>query len=386
MAHCESNSSLDAIDKEMSDIMWATWAQMDTDMHEATVKANGVKEAEEVQESLNDKTTNHMQPPPSPTESTCSSLFEDDEEQTLTPEKQAFGPEQQASTTTGEHLIMELSTVMAEQEPLPNHKVTCSHETNGVPQGLQGELPAKSKRQNRKDCDWPEINWEDYFDFPLDEYIPLDPPMLTWQGTEPSHTVEVSVHEAKKPHLPVENITQQVGGYHLANETARQVEESQISQPAHHVEKTKVHESVHQVNQPTPEVQEVHRVTQSVLHVDQLGRQLCPSRRVQPLQHVEQPLQRAQQKGFLNPACDPDRSPSFASGDEVQKNVVIAPREAATYLVPEGQSVHGLAGLFGLTLPEVKSGRRNRKAPVGVRNTMLQKSQVFLLHMQLSWA
>jgi hypothetical protein len=47
-----------------------------------------------------------------------------------------------------------------------------------------------------------------------------------------------------------------------------------------------------------------------------------------------------------------------------------------SYIVPNGQSEHGLAGLIGLTLDQAKSGMRNKRA--GVRNTMIEKPKVCL--------
>lgn len=47
-----------------------------------------------------------------------------------------------------------------------------------------------------------------------------------------------------------------------------------------------------------------------------------------------------------------------------------------SYVVTEGQSEQGLAGLFGLTLDQAKSGMRNKKA--GIRNTMIEKPKVCL--------
>jgi hypothetical protein len=61
----------------------------------------------------------------------------------------------------------------------------------------------------------------------------------------------------------------------------------------------------------------------------------------------------------------------------VMDSLIIGSASENSYVVPEEQSEDGLAGLFGLTLDQVKSGMRNKKADL--RNKMIEKSKVRLI-------
>jgi len=64
------------------------------------------------------------------------------------------------------------------------------------------------------------------------------------------------------------------------------------------------------------------------------------------------------------------------SEPEAMDGVLAHELNQCSYIVPEEQSQHGLAGLFGLTLDQAQSRMRNKK--FSVRNTVIEKPKVCL--------
>jgi hypothetical protein len=224
------------------------------------------------------------------------------------------------------------------------------------------------------------------------------------QVKQPIHQVETHVHQVEVPH-PVEQTICQVQPSHQAQllhaeeQTVRPVDTSH-----------QVKELVNPVRQSVHQIQSAHPIKLP------LGKLHLPVHQSQPVNQIHQPgLDLPQNNAGLQQGTKNTRGMAkkatraskivtksvpttmfidaqhvaashipqkivadfqYYGEPEIMDGALAHESNEHSYIVPKEQSEHGLAGLFGLTLDQAKSGMRNKKA--GVRNTMIEKPKVCL--------
>jgi hypothetical protein len=164
--------------------------------------------------------------------------------------------------------------------------------------------------------------------------------------------------------------------------------------------KGSIQDPVQQIEQPVHEVQQIMREIENPVPLVKITHQA---------EYIMEEVQATQQSGILHteedavhfidafkpvneqalhdeqavPQMQTQASPDTLSDlenyreHEILDGILAHELNDHSYIVPEEQSEDGLAGLFGLTLDQAKSGMRNKKA--GVRNTMIEKPKVCFL-------
>jgi hypothetical protein len=425
MSHSNTNSTREVWDYEMDEVGWLTWHTVTVDAREQAgfPEGYGEEEAEQAQQAQGSKQTQDdnvdcpMNAPPSPTESSCSSLFDDGEEQALSTVQQSFIAEM-------EDPISEPRTPMAEQETSATKKpadtVILRSTSQNLPLKMSDfiitdddleETARQLEQMMRDNCPYVERHEVDAAEAAA-LYQSGFGPALGFKT--PTHHAEAPDHVKEKAHQAeqsqISQLTRQVEDAHATSQLYPEVKTHKATKSLQQVE-----QSTHQV-QPIPQTQRlqlleqpIHTFAQEVQEVKEPVHQPFPLHQLQPAHQVNQPdycqpqnsfaLQRtAEFAGSFNPVVEHPSAAMFVERQRVQGT--LGPQEAVADLqygselamtqfmghksdnhsvfVPEGQYEEGLAGVIGLTLPQVKSGVRNKKAPARVRNTMIQKLKVFL--------
>lgn len=226
------------------------------------------------------------------------------------------------------------------------------------------------------------------------------------------------VHQAKQPLHQVEEKVHQVKTPHQAEQTIHQVQPTHQAQPLHAEEQTvRPIDAAHQVKEPVIHVEQpVHQMQPACSIKLPTGQLHLPMHQPQGAYQIHQPSlylpqNHPQLKQVTKKAQDMAKKSAVASttvtksapttllvdaqlvrashvpqmvvaglqdcGEpEMMDGVLAHESNERSYIVTEEQSEYGLAGLFGLTLDQVKSGMRNKK--VRVRNTIIEKPKVCL--------
>jgi hypothetical protein len=234
------------------------------------------------------------------------------------------------------------------------------------------------------------------------DFAKYSPPTTTDKLNALIQNEEV-VHQVKQPTHEIRKQAPQIEAAYQAEHTTQKDQPTQQAQLLHAEEQPvrlinaaqQVNKSATHVEKAVPQIQSAHpiNVPPCQLHVpmhpnnkpdlqhgtkNAQGKAKRASRSSTPATASASTTIFADVHRLQTSQASPEAVSGFQSYSEPEAmdGVLAHDLNQCSYIVPEKQSQHGLAGLFGLTFDQAQSGMRNKK--FSVRNTVIEKQKVCL--------